>query len=287
MAWSRPWVDVIEVLKHEMAHQYVHEILGIRDETAHGPAFQRICEKHGIQPEASERSPESPEQVKALHQIRQLLALAESSERHEAEQAMKAAHRRMLKYNLHDLPRSPDWHVAQVGTATARVDPYRKILAGILTKHFFVRAIWISAYLPDRGLWGRALEVAGTAANVELANYTHAFLLHTGEQLWAAYKRHRKILSNAERRRFLAGVYTGFAEKLDLGTQECKDEGLIWLGDPRLEELIHRRHPRLRKFGARISMTSAWQDGKTEGKKIVLRKGVSEATGGRGKLLKG
>src|SRR4051794_5761256 len=39
------WGGVTEVLKHEMAHQYVDEVLGCHDETAHGPTFQRVCEE--------------------------------------------------------------------------------------------------------------------------------------------------------------------------------------------------------------------------------------------------
>src|SRR4051812_40391104 len=42
------WGVVVEVLKHEMAHQYVHEQLGVVDESAHGPAFRAVCEKLGI-----------------------------------------------------------------------------------------------------------------------------------------------------------------------------------------------------------------------------------------------
>src|SRR5688500_8571559 len=42
---EQPWGVVVEVLKHEMAHQYVSEILGERDETAHGPKFRAVCER--------------------------------------------------------------------------------------------------------------------------------------------------------------------------------------------------------------------------------------------------
>ena len=43
LVMQKPWGLVQEVLKHEMAHQYVHEILGRTDESAHGPAFQAVC----------------------------------------------------------------------------------------------------------------------------------------------------------------------------------------------------------------------------------------------------
>src|SRR6478672_7763236 len=45
---EQPWGVVVEVLKHEMAHQYVSEILGEHGESAHGPRFRGVCEKLGI-----------------------------------------------------------------------------------------------------------------------------------------------------------------------------------------------------------------------------------------------
>src|SRR5271170_4730520 len=44
MILAQPWAVVIEVLRHEMAHQYVHEVLGETSETPHGPAFRSVCE---------------------------------------------------------------------------------------------------------------------------------------------------------------------------------------------------------------------------------------------------
>ena len=47
------WTAVLEVLKHEMAHQFVDEILGVCEQTAHGAAFQRVCAERGIDPSAA------------------------------------------------------------------------------------------------------------------------------------------------------------------------------------------------------------------------------------------
>src|SRR3954469_11063386 len=44
----QPWGVVIEVLKHEMAHQFVIEVLRETDESSHGPSFRRVCEQIGI-----------------------------------------------------------------------------------------------------------------------------------------------------------------------------------------------------------------------------------------------
>src|SRR6187402_1235167 len=45
LLFEQGWGVLEEVLKHEMAHQYVDEVLGVRDESAHGPAFRRICDE--------------------------------------------------------------------------------------------------------------------------------------------------------------------------------------------------------------------------------------------------
>ena len=45
---DHPWDVVVEVLKHEMAHQYVDEVLQRTDESAHGPAFQAVCAERGL-----------------------------------------------------------------------------------------------------------------------------------------------------------------------------------------------------------------------------------------------
>ena len=43
MVGEAPWPAVVEVLKHEMAHQYVHETLGLAHTPPHGEAFQSAC----------------------------------------------------------------------------------------------------------------------------------------------------------------------------------------------------------------------------------------------------
>ena len=48
MVMTEPWGVVREVLKHEMAHQYVDEALGLTHQGSHGPAFQQVCQQRGI-----------------------------------------------------------------------------------------------------------------------------------------------------------------------------------------------------------------------------------------------
>ena len=95
---ARPWPEVGAVLLHEMAHQYVDEILGVRDETAHGDTFRTTCAERGIDaraagaPVVGDRERDAPEADRVLERIRKLLALAASANQHEAESAMRRAH---------------------------------------------------------------------------------------------------------------------------------------------------------------------------------------------------
>ncbi len=100
---EQPWGVVVEVLKHEMAHQYVHEVLGAVDESAHGPAFRDLCERLGIDASAAgmpAAAGTTDEDARVLERIARLLALAESANVNEAQAAMNAAQRLMLKHNL-------------------------------------------------------------------------------------------------------------------------------------------------------------------------------------------
>src|SRR5205823_3192093 len=139
------WEIVEEVLKHEMAHQFVDEVLNTRDESAHGPAFRAICERLGIDPAASGLPASavlegSAERV--VQKIARLLSLAESPNQHEAEAAAVAARRLMLKHNVDSASAPKRYGHRRLGTPTRRVEESARILAGILTGYFFVEAIW-------------------------------------------------------------------------------------------------------------------------------------------------
>src|SRR5215472_8141054 len=75
---SQSWPVVVEVLKHEMAHQYVYEVLRRTDETAHGPAFRDVCARLGIDPAAAgmPRAGNQPHEERLVERVARLLALA-------------------------------------------------------------------------------------------------------------------------------------------------------------------------------------------------------------------
>ena len=295
-AWSAPWSEVLDTLHHEMAHQYVSEVLRVRDETAHGPSFRRVLAEMGLD---ARPAPAAGASEAVLERVRKLLALAASPHQHEAEAAMKAAHRLMTKHNLDLAAARTDAGLAvrHVGPAKARHAAWEKLLVGLLSEHFFVRVVWVRTVdrdafqLRDGEVRLKRLTVAectGTPANLDLAEWVHAFLTHTGERLWEAHRARRKLKGDRERQRYLSGVLVGFRQKLAESDAECREAGLVWVGDPQVDDLVGRRHPKLASRPAvRLVGSEAYHQGKEDGRAIVLHRPITSGGSGKGGLLEG
>jgi hypothetical protein len=292
---SQPWGMVVEVLKHEMAHQYVSEVLKEADETPHGPAFRDTCRRLGIDGAASGLPSQSPDAsapeaqaARIVERIARLLALAESPNQHEAEAATLAAQRLMLKYNLEARSTAQDYGFRHLGKPSGRVGESDRILASVLGKHFFVEVIWVPAYRPLDAKWGSVLEICGTASNLAMAEYVHAFLTHTAEQLWLDHRKAHGIASNRDRRTFLSGVMSGFADKLARDAGEHAKAGLVWVRDGDLEGYFRRRHPHVRNVRyAGTRKNESFSHGRQAGQRIVLRRGVGDSSAASARLAGG
>ncbi len=289
------WGVVVEVLKHEMAHQYVHEVLGAHDEPAHGPRFRAVCERLGIDGAASgmprvddTASTAERGMQKMAERIARLLALAESPNVHEAEAAMAAAQRLLLKHNL-ELQRvrvAQGYAWKHLGRPTGRTTEAERVLSLLLGRHFFVEAIWVPVYRPVEGKRGSILEICGTAENLEIAEYVHGYLVETAERLWREHKAEQGITGDRDRRTFLAGVMSGMNEKLSREAKKNESSGLVWVADGDLEAYFRRRHPYVRHVRyAGQRRTEAYAHGREKGKGIVIHKGMKSTAEQRGLLL--
>lgn len=289
---TAPWERIVEVLQHEMAHQYVAEVLKVADETDHGPAFREVLARMGHDVSRGEAPAEDP----ALAKVRKLLALAGSPNPHEAEAAAKAAHRLMLRRNI-DLAAAravSGYAVRRIGAAKTRHDAWEKLLLGILSSHFFVRVVWVqdvdtATVERRRGRLGlrrtTVAECAGTPANLEIAAWVHEVLQSTAERAWTDHRRARGLRGDRERRRYLAGLMVGFRHKLEEEAAACRAEGLVWVGDPGVDDVVARRHPRLVRGGAiRVTGSDAFHEGKADGRRIVLHKPIRGGRSGGGLL---
>ena len=287
---NQPWQMVIEVLRHEMAHQYVDEVLQIRDETAHGPAFRSVCAARSIDARATASSDDAPDVTGIMRKVEGLLSLAESDNEHEAKSAMSAAHRLLRKHNIRlaEAPSADEYSFQQVGEVRGRTAAHEKILAGILGQHFFVQPIWVVAFSRSRGVRGRVLELCGRPENLEIASHVHAFMLQTCERLWRTHKATHGITSNRDRRRYLQGVMIGFNERLKGEAEVCEERGLVWVGDAGLDDWVGNRYPHLRSGRrTRMQMTDAWRAGRAAGQKVVWHRPIEKKRRGIRGLLGG
>lgn len=293
------WEYVQEVLFHEMVHQYVEEVLGICEELPHGEAFKRVCLEKEIDPTATgdirtwmekrkNRFTVSSENHQILDKVHKLLALAQSPNEYEAQIAMTKAHEFLLRHNLSllDAQTKRDYLHKQVGEIGRR-ESVKSIISAILCKYFFVEAIWTFGYDQHRNRGGRVLEIYGTPENVEMAEYVYHYLQNVTELLWAEYKEKKKINGNRHRRTFIYGLLEGFYHKLEGKVLENVSKKLVWKGDPRLKKFFHRRNPRLARTYSRYSKTcqDAYNSGVSQGKKLIIHKGVRERGNGEVRFL--
>lgn len=282
---EQPWTTVCEVLKHEMAHQFVSELLG-RDHDPHGALFAKVCADRGIDPRASglPAAADGPRH-KVIERVAKLLALATSANEHEAQTAMNAAQRLMLDHNIAS--------VAEQGTRTfvsrglgepsGRLEEARALIGVVLARFFFVEIIQMRVWLVREAKRATVLEVTGTPENVAMAEYVHDFLDRTASSLWSAHKKAHGIRGDRERRAYRAGVITGFMHKLTSERMTHQMRGLVWVGDPELNAHYRKRHPRIHTVRTGGSGDSdAREEGVAAGRTVVLSKGVEGGGGGGG-----
>ena len=282
------WSDVEDTLRHEMAHQIVSELFDAHAAAPHGPLFRRACHMLGMDNSPHFATELAPEHARVLTRIQKLLSLSRSSNPHEAHTAMVTANKLLLQHNLSliDANDRTDTSWRFVGRALGRVSLAQKLTAGILQEFFFVRCVWVgthNAYFKPV----RKLEMFGRNHNLDMAEYVHDYLERTLQHLWRTYRQRTGAKGAALKNEFAIGVLTGLQEQLRLQRHRHEDAGLVWLGDPAVDELIDQRHGSLRRGrGGRYRVGKAHQAGREEGLKLQIRPGVGTgAVQSRGRTL--
>lgn len=275
---SHHWATVVEVLKHEMAHQYVSDVLGIGgEETAHGPAFRMVCERYAIDARASGVKRTEREEH-AIDRIKKLFSLGTSANENEAKAALKKAHQLLDEYGLTegDLRSDPDaFGVAHLGEVVLRSTPenYRLVVSNVLTRHFRVETIWVHT-LDKRGEPGLQLEICGRRCDLAIGEHVHDFLHAEALRLWRRTKRsgRREMVD------FLEGVMRGFLETLDAeekaksGAAAASAPGLVHVAmKAGLRDYLERRNPSLRTLrGSRRQRGAMFGEGMSAGRRITI-----------------
>lgn len=270
---KRPWNEVLEVLKHEMAHQFVSEVLHLDGEEPHGPTFMGVCKKYNIDA-APRRAPGAKNLTTTNHiveKIQHLLTLAErGATEGEKEAAASAAHTMMLKYNIELQAKNEErgYTIRYLGGLTGRIQAYMSEMANLLAEYYFVEIIWMSGYDPRTKKDGHELEISGREENVEVAEYVYDFLARSAVETWekkfadpnfkfqleqefargfsrGTYTSPRGFNISA-RSNFLVGFIRGFEAQLKQADIKDQQAGLVLAKDTGLEEFYHQRHPHIR-----------------------------------------
>jgi hypothetical protein len=277
-----PWHSVMDTLRHEMAHQYVDEVLKPAAERPHGPAFQAACRRLRClpRPETIPKEPRQPEEEKIIRVLKKVLSLAGSPNEHEAQAAVQKARYLLTKYSIDlvNFDRERQFNSRCLGQVKRRRMSHELWLASILNEFFFVEVLWAESYDAQRGRSGSVLEIYGTTSNLEMAEYVYHYLLGLLDRLWKAYKAQNGIRLNRERQRYLAGVLEGFYRKLQEQENTLeKTHALVWKGDPRLQTFYRYLNPRVQKrYWGGPSRTRTYEDGRLQGRRVTIQRPIAQ-----------
>ncbi|GAB6097833.1 hypothetical protein JCM14469_40870 [Desulfatiferula olefinivorans] len=289
-----PWDAVQEVLIHEMAHQYAHEVLGAYHETAHGPAFHEACKHLRANPEASGtyrpltdriNAPEQTENDRILLKIQKLLALGQSKNAFEAQAALTKARALMdrFKVEIDAHSRGADVVSMFIGRPVLRHFREEYILSRLLIDHYSVYGIWIPSYVMEKGKMGTVLEISGRIRHVTTAAYAHDFIVNQIDMAWDAFRAGRP-LTRSLKTDFACGLIQGFSASLEKDRAEARGKqpasaALIPIEqlDPGVAGYIAFRYPRTRNFrrkGGAVN-ENIRQQGRKIGESLVLAPGIN------------
>ena len=310
------WDAVISVLKHEMAHQYVHEFLGRGMEQPHGPVFLESCEKLGLSYPFNRAAGDSPKVFTAacqygsdpeynnkVNKVRKMLSLAGSANKYEAAAAMSKANSFICKYNLERLDKvEPAQYSYEIkNTGKKRLDIIKRRIASLLMDYFYVDIVYSELFNADKAEFHKTIELLGSIENVSFASHVYDFLMQRIEFLWKNYRKVTRAPGKL-RKTYILGLLQGFREKLEMDEKKGSVSArisaeignyktissLVIAKDPGLPGFIAKRFPRLRKvqYGAPgIYCSNTYSAGKAEGGKIIIHKAVKQEDGNRGRLL--
>ncbi len=303
------WDAVIEILKHEMAHQIVSELWGKDDQ--HGADFKKACNCLGVEAWAQKAEVHtipslsllknrkiSEEEEALMRRVNRLLALTRSSNEHEAIAAMNKVTELYEKYNVSKIQEE---HTEELTTLIIdhklkRLASYHAHLASILSGYFPVCVIFSSLYDKQKLCEFKVIEILGKPEHVQIAEYVYWYLLNNLKALWSNYQELTNTKGLTAKNSYYLGVLKGFEEKLrksqDTNTQQTPpilDKSLIVKeSERRLKEYVKHKHPSLHTTSLyrRNRHSGIYADGLTKGKQINIHEGLKhKPKGGDMKFL--
>ena len=297
------WDVVLGILKHEMAHQIATDVFFSND--IHGQSFQKACELIGVPKEycraslnmekklSNWKNNEYPDDdIAILRKLEKLLSLAQSANEHEALLAMEKVQELYSKYNIKRIQEGvqPEFFSLIINFKKKNAPSTYIHIASLLQGHYFVNVVFSEIYDPLCDESHKIIEILGTRHNVLMAEYVFYFLKERIDSLWTNYQK-EKLVTGRYKLSYQKGLLVGFQSKLDkiqkekmkndlksqIKVSETDINYLIKLENDKLNDFTKRMFPRLSKKDSSSNRvyTEHYDEGKNEGKKIILCKPVS------------
>ena len=298
---GQPWAVVLNVFRHEMAHQLVSSETG--SDRPHGAAFHQACERLGVPQEyrcASGALPISrplPNPLgqdrtrNLLEKVRKLLALSESANENEALLALRKARELLDRHRLPMETGQASCCSLVINLKRQRLAGHHRLLATILMDFFQVEVILATTYDPATCREHKCLDLIGRPGQVKVAEYIFAFLSGRLDSLWRQHLRQHKTTDRAARNSFCLGVLKGFQERLASGARRQSNPAAgsrpggtaYWpvpKPDPDRERFLALRYPRLRSSRRQTTRIQAehYSAGRKEGRRLELHAGLEQDT---------
>lgn len=309
------WYTVLEVLKHEMAHQFVSDKLD--GNSSHGVSFQTACDRIGVHPyfrrskinldltnfDLTRSVTELIDQNisaenKLFEKINRLLSLASSTNEFEASSAMNKATALFEKFNIeaHRLnTKKNQFHRFVIDLETKIVSAPVQLICTIISENYNVDLVLGEVFHAGTGSFSKTIELFGNLENLAISEYVFEFLSQTIQTIWSE-KYKSGLFRNFHKRSFQLGLLHGFRENLFRQKQvrraqlDPKDQKSIANLEQKkdLQDFTATIYPRLRKRASSSSRIehNAFNMGKTEGKKIILNRGLDSKKQGSTLLIK-
>ena len=295
---SHPWYAVLEVFRHEIAHQVIDECFPSLQEPPHGPKFREICLKLGSNPAASGNYPLLDQRVfsdeedglsaesRLVVKVRKLLALSQSSNQHEAEQALLKARELTEKHELaiDEQHTSAEFFAVSIGEPVSRRDIVQLIISNILQDFYQVMVIWTNVPNLLSGKYQKILMLHGTKSNLKIAAYAYDCIMRQIDQAWDRLIRTAPNTTKAGytgKRDFAVGLLDGFREALEKQEPTPEVQAMVLQRRAPLENFFHQLYPSIRTFRNRGPRCDAdlVRKGEKVGRTIVLHPGLERDSG--------
>ena len=310
---NNPWEFVLEILKHEMAHQFVSAYLDNAD--CHGNAFKNACKILGVHPAFAGSGSLQKEHLAAfmgtlpekaqtlLRRVEKLLALGQSSNESEARAASRKANYLLNKYNLEriakDETNASDTKYLYLHTGKKRMESIEKLILGFLEKFYFVNCVIAAIYDAKTDEEYKAGVLIGKQEALVVAEYVYRFLLNTSKALWKDFRkthagqRTGKVAFDSG---FMQGIRSNH-EMMFKKNNDAENNGDTSLPVAAIKALRVRCHaendcektrlfPRLRKDRTSFRMDeNAFRQGMEQGKKTHINRPVAHKQTGITALL--